>query len=506
MHSYLIRSAFLIDSFYVYLLIEIEKLKDRNPVLHKRSRDDMKIAVLLRNDLRLHDHPALSQAALDGKILPVYVLEENLGDAFKYWTHRNLETLQSSIHAIGGELFVSRLPLPETVRALQEELAITAVYFNRSYHPKQRIRDEEFAIILVEEGLNVRIFEGTMLLPPSETMKSNGEPYQVFSPFYKQFRTKSIPPTVSRLREARFVEVDLNMKCISSDISTLQLAPSNYLKHGIDDTWKPGEDAAIDHIQTFIDEDVAAYKFTRDFPAILGTSRISPYLAIGSLSVRSVYHYALKTQPDVSEAFIRQLIWREFAYQMLCHSPHTITKPLNPRFSEFPWLNNNEHYEKWCLGQTGVPLIDAGMRELLSTGYMHNRVRMNVASYLTKHLLIDFTKGMSWFWDTAIDADIANNTFGWQWASGSGADASPYFRIFNPYLQSKKFDNEAVYIRKWVPELRGLSNRDIMEPDQASSEALEEAGVVLGKTYPRPLVTHKAGRARALLAYGEIKK
>ncbi|WP_075619924.1 cryptochrome/photolyase family protein [Paenisporosarcina indica] len=466
----------------------------------------MEIAVLLRNDLRLHDHPALSQAVLDGKILPVYVLEENLGDAFKYWTHRNLETLQSSFREIGGELFVSRLPLPETVRALQEELAITAVYFNQSHHPQQRIRDEEFALQLVGEGLIVRIFEGTMLLPPSESVKGNGEPYQVFSPFYKQFRTKSIPPTVPRIREALFVGCDLNIKSISTDITSLQLVPSIPWTHGMDEIWTPGEDAAIERIQTFIDEDVAAYKITRDFPAISGTSRISPYLAIGSLSVRSVYHYTLKTQPDVSEAFIRQLIWREFAYQMLIHFPHTVSKPLNPKFSKFPWLNNEEHYEQWCLGQTGVPLIDAGMRELLSTGYMHNRVRMNVASYLTKHLLIDFTKGMSWFWNKAIDADFANNTFGWQWTSGSGADASPYFRIFNPYLQSKKFDSEAVYIRKWVPELRGLSNQDIMEPDQASSDALEKAGVVLGETYPRPIVPHKAGRARALLAYEKIKK
>jgi len=258
-------------------------------------------------------------------------------------------------------------------------------------------------------------------------------------------------------------------------------------------------------VKTFIDEDVAAYKHRRDFPAINGTSRISPYLAVGALSVRSVYHYALKMKPVVSEAFIRQLIWREFAYQMIVHYPQAVSKPLNEKFDTFPWLNNEDHYKKWCHGQTGIPLIDAGLRELWSTGYMHNRVRMNVASYLTKHLLIDFTKGMDWFWDTLIDSDIANNTFGWQWASGSGADAAPYFRIFNPYLQSEKFDNEANYIRKWIPELKDLSNKDIIEPDQASTEALEEAGVVLGETYPFPIVTHKAGRTRALLAYGEMK-
>lgn len=466
----------------------------------------MRIAVLLRNDLRLHDHPALTQAKLDGDILPIYVLEKHLGSAFKYWSHLNLESMQKSIRKIGGELYVSALPLPETIRALHQEFTIDAVYFNQSHHPEHRLRDEEFSKTLFDEGFKVKLFEGTMLLPPEDSLKENGEPYKVFTPFYKQFRTKSIPQAVPRLREAHFVKVPLNVKTISTHIPSLQLVPSTSKTEGIDQTWTPGEDAAIELIKTFIDEDLAAYKIKRDFPAVAGTSRISPYLAVGALSVRSVYHYALKMQPDVSEAFIRQLIWREFAYQLLARYPQMIEAPLNENFSKFPWMNNAQHFEKWRFGKTGIPLIDAGMRELLATGYIHNRVRMNVASYLTKHLLIDFTKGMTWFWDNLIDADIANNTFGWQWASGSGVDAAPYFRIFNPYLQSKKFDSEARYIRKWVPELAGLSNQEIMEPDKASDETLKEAGIVLGETYPYPVVTHKAGRERALLAYAEVKK
>lgn len=473
---------------------------------HMGSRDTMKIAVLLRNDLRLHDHPALSQASLDGRVLPIYVLENDLGAAFKYWTHQHLESLQGSISAIGGELYVSPAPMPETVNLLKEQMEIDAVYFNRSYHPNQRVRDEEMVKQWHEAGLVVKTFEGTMLLPPWDSIKENGEPYQVFTPFYKQFRTKSVPQAVPRIRDAEFVKVPSSVISISSNLDTLQLVPSIKWTDGIDKAWEPGEDAAIELIKKFIDEDVAAYKVKRDFPAVAGTSRISPYLAVGALSVRSVYHYALKMKPDVSEAFIRQLVWREFAYQMLVHFPSTVSKPLNERFLKFPWLNPEDHYKKWCRGQTGIPLIDAGMRELWSTGYIHNRVRMNVASYLTKHLLVDFTKGMSWFADTLIDADIANNTFGWQWASGSGADAAPYFRIFNPYLQSVKFDSEATYIRKWIPELRGLSNKDIIEPDQASEEALEAAGVIMGETYPYPIVTHKSGRTRALLAYEEIKK
>lgn len=466
----------------------------------------MKIAVLFRNDLRLHDHPALSQAVLDGEVLLIYVLEEGLGAAFKYWTHRHLESLQTSIRELGGEIFVSSTSLPDTIKALKPEFGIDAVYFNRSYHPMHLNRDANFAKQLFDEGLVIKIFEGTMLLSPRDSLKENGQPYKVFTPFYKQLRTKNIPQAVHRIREAKFVQINSSVKCISSDINTLRLVPSIKWTDGIDVSWIAGEEAAIDLVKTFIDEDVSAYKSKRDFPSLSGTSRISPYLAIGALSVRSVYHYALKMRPDVSEAFIRQLVWRDFAYQMLVHFPHTTSKPLNEKFSKFPWLNNEEHFQKWCYGQTGIPLIDAGMRELWSTGFIHNRARMNVASYLTKHLLVDFTKGMSWFRDTLIDSDIANNTFGWQWAAGSGADAAPYFRIFNPYLQSKKFDSEALYIRRWIPELAGLSNKNIMEPEQASEEELKKAGIVLGQTYPYPIVTHKAGRARALLAYEEIKK
>lgn len=285
----------------------------------------------------------------------------------------------------------------------------------------------------------------------------------------------------------------------------MKLLPTFNWIRGIDAEWIAGEEAGIELVKSFIDEDIASYKTNRAFPSVNGTSRISPYLAVGALSVRSVYHHSQKMAPETSESFIRQLIWRDSAYQLLVHFPQLVSKPMNQNFEKFPWQNDQEQFLKWCLGQTGIPLIDAGMRELWSTGYMHNRVRMNVASYLTKHLLVDFTKGMDWFWDTQIDADIANNTFGWQWVSGAGADAAPYFRIFNPYLQSEKFDTNAVYIRKWVPEIKNLPNSFIFQPGLAPEEELKKAGVVLGETYPHPIVTHKSGRIRALLAYNELK-
>lgn len=465
----------------------------------------MNIVVIFRQDLRLHDHPALYQAVQDGIILPIFVLEDGIGSASKYWIHQNLHSLQQSFKDIGGELYVSDSSLAETIIQVQKELIIDAIYYHRSYHPDHLLRDEEFNHELIQTGIIVKTFEGTMLLPPRESLKENGEPYKVFTPFYKQFRLKTVPPTVPRIKEAIFMSIPLSPSCLTTDIHSLQLTPTKDWTNGIDATWNAGEVAGIELIQTFIDEDIAAYKTKRDFPFIGGTSRISPYLAVGALSIRSVYHHALKMAPETSEPFLRQLIWREFAYQLIIHYPELLSKPMNKNFEKFPWQNNDEHFEKWSLGQTGIPLVDAGMRELWKTGYMHNRVRMNVASYLTKHLLVDFTKGMAWFWDTLIDTDIASNTFGWQWASGTGADAAPYFRIFNPYLQSEKFDARAEYIRKWVPELKNLPIPFIFQPDQSPEDVLEKAGIILDKTYPRPIVTHKSGRARALLAYKEIK-
>lgn len=465
----------------------------------------MNIAVLFRLDLRLHDHPALYQAVQDGLILPIFVLEDGIGSASKYWIHQNLLSLQKSFKELCGNLYVSNSSLPETIKQIQKEISIDAIYYNRSYHPNHLVRDEKFNNELRNSGVIVQTFEGTMLLPPSESLKENGEAYKVFTPYYKQFRLKTVPPTVPRIKEANFISIPQSCSCLTTNINSLRLSPTADWTKGIDTIWEAGEQAGIELVQTFVDEDIAAYKTKRDFPFKSGTSRISPYLAVGALSVRSVYHHAFKMAPETSESFIRQLIWRDFAYQLLINYPQLLTKPMNQNFEKFPWQNNQEHFKKWCLGQTGIPLIDAGMRELWSTGFMHNRVRMNVASYLTKHLLIDFTKGMSWFMDTLIDSDIATNTFGWQWASGTGADASPYFRIFNPYLQSEKFDAQADYIRKWVPELKDLSTPFIFQPDQAPDEVLEKAGVTLDETYPRPIVTHKSGRTRALLAYKEIK-
>ncbi|AYC30191.1 cryptochrome/photolyase family protein [Paenisporosarcina cavernae] len=430
----------------------------------------MKIAVLFRNDLRLHDHPALMTAAQHGEILPIYVMEEGLGTAFRYWTHKNLLGLQKSLTEMGGTLYFSTQNLVKTIATIKEH--VDAIYFHRSYHPDHFSRDA----VLEKSHPNVRSFEGSLLLPPWKTTKENGDPYKVFSPFYKNARQKVVPAAVKAVQEATFAHIT-SIATVSSNIESLNLHPHHSWTDKIDVHWMAGEEEAIQQLKVFVHEKIARYKVARDFPIQHGSSELSPYLAVGALSVRSMYHYLLQQAESVAEPFIRQLFWREFAYHILFHFPKTLHSPLNPAFAHFPWQENAEHLTAWKKGETGIPLVDAGMKELWETGYMHNRVRMNVASYLTKHLLLDYRKGMAWFWDTLIDADIANNIFGWQWASGCGADAAPYFRIFNPYLQAEKFDSNGLYQKEWLPN------------------SYEE----------NPIVSHDAGRKRALLAYEEVK-
>jgi len=291
------------------------------------------------------------------------------------------------------------------------------------------------------------------------------------------------------------------------------LLPSIPWDETIKSTWEATEKGAIDVFKTFLKNKMLHYEKGRDFPAEALNSFLSPYFATGQLSARVLYHYlrtkAEKVGSDAfeqqAEMFIRQLIWRDFAYQLLYHFPHTTTEPLNEKFKQFQWADGNEELQAWKNGKTGYPLVDAGMRELWETGFMHNRVRMVAASFLVKHLLIHWKHGANWFFDTLVDADLANNTMGWQWVAGSGADAAPYFRIFNPITQSEKFDKEGEYIKKWLPELKDIPSSYIHKPWEAPADVLEKANVTLNKTYPAPIVDHKAARERALEHYQHIK-
>ncbi|RDI47913.1 cryptochrome/photolyase family protein [Falsibacillus pallidus] len=467
----------------------------------KKSR----IIVLFRNDFRLHDNPALYEASRTGEIIPVYIHEstnhtKSMGGAQKWWLHQCLLSFQTSLENMNGRLYLfngnAEVLLPEIIETTEAD----AVYWNRCYDPKTYRRDLKIAALLIEENIQIKSFEGRLLRPPWEVVKEEKVPYRVFSAFYKAFLKEEVPKPFPALKESVFAETDLKGETISS----LGLLPKMNWTKTMEETWMPGENHAIEQFKDFCETKLARYHEARDIPFPEGFSVMSPYLALGIMSVRSMYHY-LKNNPH-SSAYIRQLIWRDYAYQLLFHFPDLHGISLDERFTSFEWRIDEADFDAWKHGRTGFPIVDAGMRELWATGYLPNRVRMIAASFLVKDLLIPWQKGEEWFWDTLIDADIANNSMGWQWVAGTGIDPAPYFRIFNPVLQSEKFDKDGRYIKKWVPELKSLPAKYIHDPSKAPDHVLQEAGIELGTDYPFPIVDHKAARKRALEHYGQIKK
>lgn len=461
-----------------------------------------RIIVLFRDDLRIHDHPALHEAATAGTVLPLYILDNDrpFGGAKQWWLHRNLEALESAISEIGGRMWYDKGDMEKTIFRWIKEWKADAVYWNRVYEPGIYERDLELAKKLDAEGIEVKTFEGTLMLPPWTVKKEDDTPYKVFTSFYKSFRTNSIPKPLPKVKELNVTDIDTG-----ASLEELGLLPEIPWYHVMESIWDPGEAAAIRRFRSFTKNRLPNYTDRRDYPANGSHSTLSPYLSLGVISVRSMYHSLLNHSVS-PEPFIRQLVWREFSYSVLLHFPDSTSTPLDSRFKSFRWESDQEAFERWTKGVTGYPIIDAGMRELWATGFMHNRVRMVAASFLTKHLLIPWQKGADWFMDTLIDADLANNSMGWQWVAGSGLDSSPYFRVFNPTLQGEKFDSDGDYIRMWVPEISELPDKYIQEPSKAPAATLKNAGITLGKDYPEPMVDHKAARQRALARFDEIKK
>ncbi|RLQ97346.1 cryptochrome/photolyase family protein [Falsibacillus albus] len=461
--------------------------------------------VMLNNDFRLHDHPALYNAVNSGDVIPVFIYEEedqekwSIGAAKKWWLHQCLHSFQQSLHEVGGKLWIFKGTANEILPRLIEETRAEAVYWNRSYHPEIYKSHIKLAKELSNHNLEIQTFEGITLLPPWSTTRKEHEPYRVFTPFYKAFPMKSVPQAYPSIKRMDTPNITLN----SLMVEDLDLLPKEKWPDFLETAWEPTEEKAIQIFKHFCEEKLGHYGEDRDIPSREGFSKLSPYLAMGMISARSMFHYLLDYRNHT--AFIRQLIWRDYAYQFLYYFPHSTTLPLQELFKEIRWNDDEDRFDAWKKGSTGFPFIDAGMRELWGTGYLPNRVRMVVASFLVKDLLIPWQKGAEWFWDTLIDADLANNTMGWQWVAGSGVDASPYFRIFNPATQSKRFDPDGAYIKKWVPELKDLPKKYIHEPWNAPDDALAKAGITLGKTYPLPIVDHAAARKRALDRYEEIK-
>ena len=364
-----------------------------------------------------------------------------------------------------------------------------------------------------DAGISVRSHASNLMAEPWTLATGNGDPYRVYSPFARRFHAFYQPseplPAPTRVP---WPEAAASMAQGAAAIDALELLPRIRWDEGLAGAWSPGEAGAQQRLQQFVGSAAGRYDTGREAPGTDGTSRLSPHLHFGELSPRQAWaaSEAVKDQSTQSgvEHFQRELIWREFAYHLIYHFPHTVDTPLNPRFAEFPWRSPSDYAEDlraFQRGQTGIPIVDAGMRQLWHTGWMHNRVRMIVGSFLTKNLLIPWQEGARWFWDTLVDADLASNTLGWQWAAGSGADAAPYFRIFNPVLQSQKFDADGAYVREWVPEIATLPNKQLHAPWEASASVLRQAGICLGEHYPQPRVDLKASRQRALDAYEQVK-
>lgn len=470
-------------------------------------RDCLKTIVWFRHDLRLHDHPALKEASECGDVLPVFILPDHSSPtASDWWLSKSLMRLQQQLADLGNSLLVVKGQPADVLCKLATETNADALFFNGQIDPVSRRDETSLLENLNCPSLDIRRFAPDMLLDPDTLKTGAGQPYKVFGAFWKSLQQQTIPwPVAAPTSLTHWVEEYPE----TTSLEASGLRSSLGWDETIEETWSPGEAESFEQWGHFRDQVLYKYGTLRDYPGIDGTSKLSGFLASGNMSIRSLWHAVRRAQQEGDapqpEPFLRQLAWREFAYYQLFHFPEILKQPLRKEFLHFPWNNDSESLSAWKKGQTGYPLVDAGMRELWQTGTMHNRVRMVAASFLVKHLLIDWRIGAQWFQETLVDYDIANNTLGWQWVAGSGFDAAPYFRIFNPTTQSKKFDEHGVYIRKWIPELASLPDKHLYEPHAAPIEVLEEADIVLGVTYPLPIVDHSTARKRALDAYALIK-
>lgn len=454
----------------------------------------MKSAILwLRRDLRLDDHPALAAALRHGAVLPVYIRAPEAsgswdeGGASRWWLHHSLAALDKRLRAKGSRLIIMRGPVAEALSGLARKAGAEAVYFTRLIDP--RARTEEKAVMSLP-GLRVEGFAGELLYEPGEVMSLTGNPFRVFTPFWRcaQQRAPGLP-----VAEPGRIPTPAFSGGLALD--ELGLLPQVDWTKEFSESWTPGEEGARRRLERFLGG-VGVYDRARDLPAADGTSGCSAHLHFGELSPRRAFFEIFRAPVSSGrETFLRELGWREFARHALFHFPRLPEFPMDARFEKFPWRRDPSRLKAWRKGQTGFPIVDAGMRQLWRTGWMHNRVRMVAASFLTKDLLIDWREGARWFWDTLVDADLANNTLGWQWAAGCGPDAAPFFRVFNPTLQGEKFDPDGEYVRRWVPELAQTPARWIHKPWEMPDPP---------KAYPMPIVDHAAARLRALSAFKEV--
>jgi deoxyribodipyrimidine photo-lyase len=473
------------------------------------------IIVWFRNDLRLADHSALSAAAESGAaVLPLYILDDatpgrlRMGGASRWWLNGSVAALNADLTKRGGSLCLRQGSAPEVLATLLADTGASAIHVTRGYEPWEMELEKAVARACEAAGAAFRVFGGRLLFEPEAIVTGDGKPYRVFTPFWKACLAAGAPRTpLPQPKRLRFAEAK------SDRLEVLKLlATRPDWAQGLRDTWQPGEARALARLGTFIKDRLANYADNRSRVDIDATSRLSPHLHFGEISPNQVWSaighaMSANARADRSaESYLREFGWCEFSYHLLHHFPNMPTEPLRPEFADFPGRDDPAALSVWRRGETGYPIVDAAMRELWHTGFMPNRARMIVASFLVKHLLIPWQRGADWFLDTLVDADLANNSASWQWVAGCGTDAAPYFRIFNPVLQGTKFDPNGDYVRRWVPELAGLPAPDIHAPWEAPEILLAQASVKLGKTYPLPIVGHASARARALAAFASIRR
>ncbi|MHB2166154.1 cryptochrome/photolyase family protein [Alsobacter sp. R-9] len=479
------------------------------------------VIVWFRDDLRLADNPALAGAVATGSpVLCVFIHDETspgvraLGGAARWWLHHSLAALAASLRLRGSDLLVLNGPAREVMASLASATSPRAVFWNRRYTAAGIAVDTQVKADLRGAGIQAESFNAALLYEPWQVKSKTGEPLKVFSPFWRAALASGDPPAPSPAPQSWTPAEHPTSLPARVTLDDLKLRPTGPdWAGGMREAWVPGEAGAAERLSTFIEDEFAGYAAQRDRPDRASTSQLSPFLRFGEIGARQVWHAAsaavmsgrTRASGTDLQKFLAELGWREFSYHLLYQRPDMDRVNIQAKFDAFPWRSDEAALRAWQRGRTGYPIVDAGMRQLWQTGWMHNRVRMIAASFLIKHLLVDWRLGEDWFWDTLVDADPANNAASWQWVAGSGADAAPYFRIFNPILQGEKFDPDGSYVRQFVPELAGLPPDVIHQPWTASPARLAAAGVRLGETYPRPIVDHDAARQRALDALAAVK-
>ena len=466
-----------------------------------------KIAIhWFRQDLRLNDNKSLFEASKHKNVLPIYILDDcnskefRIGSASRLWLHYSLKSLNKSLD---GKLSVYSGNPEDILKDISNRYEVEAIYWNRCYEPWRIKRDSEIKANLKKCEIEVDTFNSSLLWEPWSIKKDDGTPYKVFTPFYRKGCLNAEKPSspISKPKDVSFLFDQHQI-----GIDKLNLLPSKGWGNKVKSFWNIGEEAAHKRFDQFIEEGLSSYKEGRNVPSKPYVSRLSPHIHFGEISSNQLWYSVRSIGDDKNiEHFCSELGWREFSYSQLFHNPELPKKNLQSKFDAFPWNEDESLLTAWKKGKTGIPMVDAGMRELWQTGYMHNRVRMIVGSFLVKNLRLHWHHGERWFWDTLFDADLANNSASWQWIAGCGADAAPYFRIFNPIMQGQKFDPNGEYVRQYVPEISSLPNKFLFNPWEASDEVLKKASIKLGSTYPLPIVDLKESRELALLAFQSLK-